>query len=394
MNKLKKSVIVASAALLLLSVSYLSIESKMTDAEIEAKIIKLMQGMDPRSDNERAKDAEVKARYKDAIVVDMLISGTPNGYLGRTVDNYESMVALSKENDITHVSYTVAIDANFPLLTIIDWIGKAIRHWESMPEKYQIVEKVDDIYKAKKEGKFAVSMNIQGSSALGGDLNMVDIYYKLGVRQMNFVYNVGNNSSDRGGVAPDRGEGLSKAGIQLIKEMNRVGMIVDCTYSGNHACLDAAKISTRPIILSHSNPYGAYNLARNSPDEVLKAVAKTGGVICTNGMGVFLNKKGIASLEEIARHVNYVKELVGAEHACWGSNYVNPEMLALALYYILENPESYSSELDYDSQIQVAMPGDIWGVVPILEKKYGWSEKEIRGFLGENAMRVYKANWK
>lgn len=394
MNKLKKSVIVASAALLLLSVSYLSIESKMTDAEIEAKIIKLMQGMDPRSDNERAKDAEVKARYKDAIVVDMLISGTPNGYLGRTVDNYESMVALSKENDITHVSYTVAIDANFPLLTIIDWVGKAIRHWESMPEKYQIVEKIDDIYKAKKEGKFAVSMNIQGSSALGGDLNMVDIYYKLGVRQMNFVYNVGNNSSDRGGVAADRGEGLSKAGMQLIKEMNRVGMIVDCTYSGKHACLDAAKISTRPIILSHSNPYGAYNLARNSPDEVLKAVAKTGGVICTNGMGLFLNKKGIASLEEIARHVNYVKELVGAEHTCWGSNYVNPEMLALALHYILENPESYSSELDYDSQIQVAMPGDIWGVVPILEKKYGWSEKEIRGFLGENAMRVYKANWK
>lgn len=174
------------------------------------------------------------------------------------------------------------------------------------------IETVDDIYRAKKEGKFGVSINFQGSNALGGNLDMVDIYYKLGVRQMNFVYNVRNFMSDGGRVAPDRDGGLSLAGKRLVKETNRAGMIVDCTHSSYRTAIDAAAVSTKPIILSHTNPYGAYNIQRNAPDSVIIAVAKTGGVIATNGVGAFLNKEGIASSEEITRHVNYIKELVGA----------------------------------------------------------------------------------
>ena len=74
---------------------------------------------------------------------------------------------------------------------------------------------------------------------------------------MNFAYNVRNFMSDGGGVAPDRDAGLSKLGFQLVAEMNRVGMIVDCTHSSNKTCLDAADVSTKPIMLSHSNNLGA-----------------------------------------------------------------------------------------------------------------------------------------
>ena len=173
-----------------------------------------------------------------------------------------------------------------------------------------------------------------------------------------------------------------------------MGMIVDCTHSSNKTCLDAAGISTRPIMLSHSNAYGEYQLPRNSPDDVIQAVAKTGGVICANGLGGYLNKEGNAGPEDIAKHVNYVKDLVGAEHACWGSGHLTPQVYVDALDFVLRNPDSYPPELGYGSQTQIAEPGDIWGVVPVLEQKYGWTEKEIRGFLGENLLRVYKANWK
>ncbi|MCP4256200.1 MAG: hypothetical protein GY774_01580 [Planctomycetes bacterium] len=368
--------------------------AQITDAEVEAKKKELLKGTEARSTAEREKDREVMARYKDTIVIDALIPGTPEGYVEGTVADYEHMVTLSKDYGVNMVSYTAAVDDTFEPVQIIRWIGKAIKYWNSKPETYQIVETVDDIYKAKKEGKFAVNMNFQGTNGLGGRMEMVDVYYKLGVRQMNFAYNVRNHMADGGGADPKRDGGLSKAGIRLVREMNRVGMVVDCTHSSNKTCLDAAKHSTKPIVLSHSNAYGAYKLARNSPDKVIKAVVKTGGVICTNGLGGFLNKAGNAGPEDIARHVNYVKKLVGAKHTCWGSDHLTPQAYVDALDFVLRNPESYPPELGYGSKTQIAQPGDIWGAVPILEKKYGWTEKEIRGFLGENLLRVYKANWK
>ncbi|MGI9242866.1 MAG: dipeptidase, partial [Verrucomicrobiales bacterium] len=289
-------------------------------------------------------------------------------------------------------SYTAAVDEEFDPLTVIEWLANGRDHWLKRPERYVLVESVEDIRRAKKEGKLAVNFNFQGSNALGGKQKMVGIYYKLGVRSMNFAYNVRNFMSDGGGAKPDRDGGLSLAGKALVEKMNSVGMLVDCTHSSNRAALDAAEISTKPIVLSHSNPYGAYALPRNAPDEVVKAVAETGGVIATNGLGGFLNKEGIASPEEIARHVHYVRELVGWEHTGFGSDYVHN--FAEALSFVLANPQSYPPELGYGSPTQMAQPGDIWGVVRVLEEKYKWKENEIRGFLGENILRVYEANWK
>lgn len=367
--------------------------AQLTDAEVEVKKQALMQGIDGRTAEERKEDEAVMARYADAIVVDALIPGTPEGYVGGPVSDYEEMVSRSKEHGFTAVSYTAAIDDTYEPLQIVHWIGKALRYWNSKPDIYQIVDTVEDIRNAKKEGKFAVMLNFQGSNALGSRLEMVDVYYKLGVRQMNFAYNVRNFMSDGGGVDPERDGGLSKMGFQLVREMNRVGMIVDCTHSSNKTCLDAASVSTKPIMLSHSNASGVYDLGRNSPDDVVKAVAGTGGVICTNGLGGYLNKEGSARPADLARHINYVKELVGAGHTCFGSDHLTSEIYIEALDFVLRNPDSYPPELGYGAQTQIALPRDIWGVVAVLEDEHGWSERELRGLLGENLLRVYEANW-
>lgn len=289
------------------------------------------------------------------------------------------------------VSYSVAVDEVIDPAQIVAWIAKGRKHWLGHPEKYLMVETVDDIYRAKKEVKLGVFFNFQGSNPLGRNLDMVDAYYKLGVRQINFSYNVPNFMSSGGATPPEKDAGLSGMGVNLVKEMNRIGMIVDCTHSSYNDCLDAAKVSTKPIVLSHSNARGVYDIQRNAPDNVIQAVAGTGGIIATNGLGVFLNKDGDASPERIAEHVNYVKELVGAEHTGFGSDYVHDMKSAAVL--ILSNPEAFPPEMGYTTLAQMALPQDIWGVARVLEDRYGWSEKEIRGFLGENALRVYRANW-
>ena len=365
----------------------------LSDEEVAAKIEVLRQGIDARTAEERAMDAEVRSRYADALVIDMLVPGTPEGYVEGTIADYENLVEYSKGTGFDLVSYTAAVDDTFEPLQILHWIAKALKYWRAHPDEFRVVDTVDDIRQAKNDGVFAVTMNFQGSNALGGRLDMVEIYYKLGVRTMNFAYNVRNFMADGGGVAPDRDGGLSPAGKALVAEMNRVGMVVDCTHSSNRTCLDAAEISMKPIVLSHSNPFGAYELPRNSPDEVVRAVAGTGGIICTNVLGGFLNKEGTAGPAEIARHVNYVKELVGAEHTCFGSDYLTPDNYLSALEFVLRDPVSYPPELGYGSPTQIGEPGDIWGVVAVLESEYDWTSEEIRGFLGENAMRVFEANW-
>lgn len=346
---------------------------------------------DPRSAVEREADAEVRTRYAGAIVIDYLIPGSPQSYVDPTIAGFEEMAQMSIDSGFTLVSYSVAVDEVIDVTQIVEWIANGRKHWLGNPERYLLVETVDDIRRAAEEDRLGVFFNFQGSNPLGRNLDMVDIYYKLGVRQINFAYNSRNFMADGGGVTPERDAGLSLMGKQLVEEMNRVGMIVDCTHSSNNACLDAAAISTKPIVLSHSNPYGVYPIQRNAPDAVIRAVASTGGIIATNGLGVFLNEDGDARPERIAEHVNYVKELVGAEHTGWGSDYVHDAKSAAVL--ILSNPDAFPPEMGYTTLAQMALPGDIWGVARVLEEEYGWTEQEIRGFLGENALRVYETNW-
>jgi microsomal dipeptidase-like Zn-dependent dipeptidase len=346
---------------------------------------------DPRSADERAGDADIKERYKDAIVIDYLIPGSPQSYVDPSIKGFEEMADMSIGGGFTMVSYSVAVDEVIDPGQIVAWIAKGRKHWLANSDKYLMIESVDDIYRAKKEGKLGVNFNFQGSNPLGRNLDMVEIYYKLGVRQINFSYNVPNFMSSGGSTPPEKDAGLSGMGKNLVREMNRVGMIVDCTHSSYNDCLDAAEVSTKPIVLSHSNPRGMYDIQRNAPDNVIKAVAATGGIIATNGLGVFLNEDGEATPERIAEHVNYVKELVGAEHTGFGSDYVHDMKSAAVL--ILSNPEAFPPEMGYTTLAQMALPHDIWGVARVLEDKYKWTEKEIRGFLGENALRVFKANW-
>ena len=171
-----------------------------------------------------------------------------------------------------------------------------------------------------------------------------------------------------------------------------VVVVVDCSHSSNKTCIDAAVATSKPMMISHSNCDAYQHIGRNVSDEAIKAVGATGGVICVNFIGGFLNPQGDATPYSIAKHVQHIRNLAGVEATCSGSDYVFN--YGDTLDWILRNPKMFPPEMGYASPSHMGKPGEVWGVVRVLQDTYGWTDKEIRGFLGENLQRVYKANWK
>ncbi len=146
------------------------------------------------------------------------------------------------------------------------------------------------------------------------------------------------------------------------------------------------------MVMAHSNPRALMDLDRNTRDEAIRAVAATGGAICVNFLGGFLNEQGNARPKDIAKHIEYIRQLVGVQATCLGSDYV--QNYAEALDPIIRNPEKYPPEQNYGAPTHMAPPGDAWGIARVLVEEHGWTEDDIRALIGGNIMRVYAANWK
>ena len=144
-------------------------------------------------------------------------------------------------------------------------------------DKYVLIETAEDILCAQREGKLAVGFHFQGTNPVAQDLNMVELYYKLGIRHMLMCYNLKNPVGD--GCQEITDSGLSRYGRSLIAEMHRVGMFVDVAHTGHRTAMDVFEAAEGPVIISHANARGVKDHSRNVPDEQIKACAASGGVI-------------------------------------------------------------------------------------------------------------------
>ncbi len=146
--------------------------------------------------------------------------------------------------------------------------------------------------RAKREGKLAVSFDLEGSAMLEDDLAMVQLYRDLGVRQIHLAYNRDNSIAGgcHGSDAP-----LTALGREVVDEINRVGLIMDCSHSGYRTSLEIMERSRRPVVFSHSNVKALKNHARNVTDDQIDACAKTGGVVAISGIGIFLGADDIST---------------------------------------------------------------------------------------------------
>jgi membrane dipeptidase len=280
-------------------------------------------------------------------------------------------------------------DRDFTPNTLLTQIAHVERQCRAHPDELAIARSVDEILAITATGKTALILHCQGTNALGRRLDLVEVFYQLGIRHMLLAYNQKNLVGD--GCAERTDAGLSRFGIELIKEMNRVGMLVDGTHTGYRTTMDAMEVCEGPFIFSHANPYGVYPHYRNIKDDQIKACAKSGGIIGINGLGWFLRDLE-ASTEAMFRHVDYTVNLVGPQHVGIGLDFVknweswSRGIQALPMVWPANNGEP-------PPLTKFVQPEQLEELTELMLKK-GYGEDATRDILGRNFLRVCKQVWK
>lgn len=182
-----------------------------------------------------------------------------------------------------------------------------------------LIRSGSDIDRAKREGKLGILMHFQGTQPIENDLRLVDAYKTLGVGMVMLTYNQKNMVGD--GCEERTDAGLSNFGVELVQRLNEQRIVVDCSHTGLQTTLDALKHSTRPVVFSHSNVRGVYDVKRNISDEQIQAVAASGGVIGMNAFPPTVTPNRPVSMDDFLRHFEYVMDLVGPEHIALGLDY-------------------------------------------------------------------------
>ncbi len=287
---------------------------------------------------------------------------------------------------VDFVSVTIATDGHNAARTL-EMLAQERRYFRAHPDRFRLCDTVDDIVAAKAAGLLGIGFHFQGTNAFERNLAMVETYYQLGVRHALMAYNQKNHVGD--GCHERTDGGLSRFGLELIAEMNRVGMMVDCSHTGYRTSMETFEASTAPVIFSHANARGVYDHPRNIRDDQIDACAKTGGVIGVNGIGVFLGPND-ASTERLLQHIDYLVDRVGIDHVGIGLDWVYDMDSLMA-----EVRKSASTYPDgaYDLEIQVAQPEQLPALTEGLLAR-GYAPADIAAILGANWVRVARQVWK
>ena len=174
----------------------------------------------------------------------------------------------------------------------LDMIDAVYRAVERHPRDLMLATSVADIRRAKRLNKIGALMGIEGGHAIEDSLATLREFYRLGVRYMTLTWNNTNNWADAGRGEKKHG-GLSDFGREVVREMNRLGMLVDVSHVSDETMSDALDVSKAPIIASHSSARALSDVSRNIPDELLKRIAKNRGVVCVNFYSAFVDVKTV-----------------------------------------------------------------------------------------------------
>ncbi|EGD99573.1 membrane dipeptidase [Trichophyton tonsurans CBS 112818] len=174
---------------------------------------------------------------------------------------------------------------------------------------------------ARQPGKISSLMGIEGLHQIGNSASILRAYYNLGVRYATLTHFCHNKYADSEHPAKPLHGGLSDAGRDLVREMNRIGMMVDISHTSADTQRDALKTSRAPVIFSHSNAFTVCKHTRNAPDDVLNMLKANGGVIMVTFLPGYVNLSGNATLSDFADHIQYIGNLIGYKHVGIGSDF-------------------------------------------------------------------------
>ena len=274
------------------------------------------------------------------------------------------------------------------------------------PEAFELATTADDVQRIHRRGRIASLMGIEGGYSIDDSLGLLREFHQAGVRYMTLTHSTTTTWADSATDAPKWG-GLSPFGEQVVKEMNRLGMMVDLSHVSEETMLDAMRVSEAPVIFSHSSARAVTGHARNVPDSVLRMMPEDGGVVMVTFVPGFVNEQvrawgaarsaeqarlqslnpgdpeavtaGLqawtaanpspsASIDDVVAHIQHVREVAGVDHVGLGGDFDGVGSL----------PDGLEGVDAYPRLLAALM-------------RNGWSEADIRKLAGENVLRVMRA---
>ncbi|MGC1301492.1 MAG: membrane dipeptidase [Caulobacteraceae bacterium] len=303
------------------------------------------------------------------------------------LEGREAILDRFVQSPIDFVSLTMGVDST-DTGDVVHNIAGVREMLRKRSDRMVFCKTVAEIRAAKAEGKLAVGFHFQGIGALEADPDMVALFYELGVRHMLLVYNEMNAAAT--GCHERVDAGLSRYGQKLVRECNRVGMILDCTHTGYRAGMEIMELSTTPVIFSHSNARALWDHERNITDEQALAAARTGGLVGVTGVGKFLSEKGAAEVEDLMPHIRHFVDLVGPDHVGLGID--NVFFLEQHYRKVAAHPDRWPKGYPPPPWHYFA-PEQMDGLIEALSG-IGLSDAQRAGILGENYLRIAEAVWR
>jgi membrane dipeptidase len=294
------------------------------------------------------------------------------------------------DGGVTAVMATVATneDTAGALGQVAAWLAQLRRSSSRMRHATSVA----DIEQAKRDRRLAVVFHFQNARPLGHDAALVEVFHRLGVRAIQLTYNVKSAIGD--GCTERTNSGLSDLGIEVVQEMNRVGVLVDLSHTGVQTTLDAMDVSSDPVIFSHSNARAVCDHPRNLTDEQILGAARGGGVIGLNGFPRFVTgDTDRPTLEHLLRHLDHIVELAGADHVGLGLDYFSTDAAGYARWV---DEGLWKSELypppPYHYPSGIEDPSRLPALARALLER-GYSDEQALKVLGGNFLRVFGRVW-
>ena len=273
-------------------------------------------------------------------------------------------------------------------------------------DQIELATTAADIERIVKSGKISAFLTIEGGHQIDDDLRVLRMYYKLGIRSMTLSHFKNNNWADSSTDTPAH-NGLTAFGKDVVREMNRLGMLVDVSHVSDKTFYDALAVTSKPVIVSHSSMRAISDVPRNVTDDMLRALAKNGGVIGINFGEGFINPKDAEALRAAIKNLSSAPTLFGKELDDYADKDTRREFAAHA--NVVATVDDVANHIDHAVKVagidHVGIGSDFDGIsgppkglediskmpslIAVLLKR-GYSDRDIKKIFGENYLRVIR----
>ena len=295
---------------------------------------------------------------------------------------------------VTAINATVAVWENYreAMDRIAQWPIRFREHSDTLLQ----ATNADDIVRAKWEGKTAVILGWQNASPIENDLDRLLLFHKLGVRIIQVTYNernlLGNGCYER------IDDGLSNFGIDAVRLMNELGILIDLSHVGDRTTLDTIELSDEPVAFTHANARSFVNHVRNKSDDALKLLAEKGGVVGANAFPTFLPHDYKSTVDDYVDALDDLVNKIGIDHVGIGTDFCQDQPYSFFEWLFMQQGTQHKDMPNLIPNPHIHPTGfESPDKMPILVTKLlsrGYIEEDIAKILGGNWMRLFSTVWK